>query len=189
MIVEAGAYDGSDTLRFAHGAAHVHAFEPVPVLYEQLTDIVANVPNVTAWPLALGDCDDERRIWISSGGGTASSSLLAPHLHGREFPGVAFSSASNVPVTTLATWARREQVGRVDGLWLDMQGAELGALQAAGPVLDTVHAIVLEISTVELYERMPLWSHVRLWLNTHGFRVAQIEMARPSFGNALVVRR
>ena len=76
-------------------------------------------------------------MFVSGGAGDASSSLLAPKAHLHEWPDISFDSTVEVPVTTLAAWGERENIARVDGMWLDMQGYELAALKAAGPLLDT----------------------------------------------------
>ncbi len=188
ILVEAGAYDGADTLRLAKHARRVHAFEPVPALYAALVTTVSSCPNVRVYPLALGGDERAQNMWISGGDGTASSSLLPPRLHCVAFPGISFADRETVSVTTLAKWAGREGVEHIDGMWLDMQGAELEALKAAGPLLDDVRAIVLEISTDELYEQMPLWPEVEEWLNRRGFQTVEVEMETSQFGNALLIR-
>lgn len=170
-------------------AGHVHAFEPVPDLYHQLEGVADAHPNVTAHPLALGDKDGRRRMWVSSGFGDGSSSLLEPKLHVTLIPAVSFPKMIEVEVTTLAAWAKRVAAERIDGAWLDMQGAELAALQGAGALLDQLQAIVLEASFVEFYDGCPLWPDVRDWLQVRGFRV-QHEAFVPGElqGNVLVTR-
>ena len=66
-----------------------------------------------------------------------------------------------VPALTLDTWAEQNQCSRIDFLWLDMQGGELAAIQAAPHLLVTVQAIHLEVTTAELYENNPLYPEVR----------------------------
>ena len=154
VVVEAGA-DRGEIFR-SHVevlAAAFHAFEPRPDAYEDLVQNTADCPNVSVYPLALGAAEATAEMWV----GGMSSSLLAPTLHLDAYPEVAFTEKVTVETTTLAAWARHHGIERIDGMWLDMQGYELAALKAAGGLIDTTRAIVLEVLRVELYEGCPLW--------------------------------
>jgi FkbM family methyltransferase len=192
VIVEAGAHQGTDTVelarRFPRGV--VHAFEPIPDLYEQLSRNTAAYPNVRTYPLALGEAESVEPMWIGGGAEDASSSLLPPKDHLSVYPEITFESSVRVTVTTLRDWARREGIERVDGMWLDMQGHELAALKAAGALLATVRAVILEISAIELYDGAPLWPEVRAWLEETGFRIAAESWHKGTAvdGDALAVR-
>jgi FkbM family methyltransferase len=190
VIVEAGAHYGIDTVQFARlwPEGRIYAFEPVPHVYEHLQRNTAGYRNVTTYQLALGDTDAAMRMWLSDRGHDYSSSLLEPRKHLDEFPEIGFEETTSVRVTTLASWAAGEGIDRIDGMWLDMQGYELATLKAAGPILETTRAIVLEVSATELYARMPLWPEVKAWLESRGFRIEQEHWYRPSFGDVLAAR-
>jgi FkbM family methyltransferase len=186
VIIEAGAYKGEDTVTLAASAARIYAFEPVPGLYAELVAATSELPNVSTYELALGGARGTWPMWRSD----ASSSLLAPKYHLVELPWIKFEEDPlPVQVTTLEHWAGLEGVDHVDGMWLDMQGAELQALKAAGAVLDGVTAIVLEVSRTELYEGAPLQNEVYDWLEAQDFIVVEEQFDRGfTFGNALAVR-
>ena len=93
-----------------------------------------------------------------------------------------------VPALTLDTWAEQNQCSRIDFLWLDMQGGELAAIQAAPHLLVTVQAIHLEVTTAELYENNPLYPEVRAWLEAQGFRLETEALADATSGNTFFVR-
>jgi FkbM family methyltransferase len=190
VIVEAGAHHGIDTMRFAQlwPAGRIYAFEPVPHLYEHLQRNTGPYPNVRTYQLALGDRDAAMRMWLSDRKHDYSSSLLEPREHLHEFPEIRFEETTSVQVTTLATWAAHEGIDRIDGMWLDMQGYELAMLKAAGRILETTRAIILEVSATELYAGLPLWPEVQAWLESQGFRIEQQHWYRPSFGDVLAVR-
>lgn len=191
VIVEAGANDGTDTAAFAGMLpdGQVHAFEPVPSAYERLTRQTGHLPNVLTYPLALGDREGTAPMWMSSEAQQGSSSLRRPTGHIEAFPKVAFADAPvSVDLTTLAAWSERAGVGRVDGMWLDMQGFELAALKGAGALLDSTQALLVEAFRVELYEDAPLWPDVRAWLESRGFRVKTEWWTAEPFGDVLLVR-
>jgi FkbM family methyltransferase len=188
IVLEAGAHRGEDTAKFAAVAGHVHAFEPVATLFDSLDHIARRHENVTAYQLALGGANGVQKMWLASGRHQASSSLLTPTGHRMVFPEIAFKKTVSVRVMTLRSWAEMENVERLDGAWLDMQGVELAMLKAAGPILNTVTGIVLEVSLTELYEGMPLWPEVREWLEEREFSVVAEDLYHEHFGDVLVAR-
>lgn len=191
VIVEAGAHSGGDTVALARlfAEGQIHAFEPIPALYEQLRRGTSGCPNVTTYPLAIGEAEAVRPMWIGGGAEDGSSSLLSPKAHLDVFPEITFDRTLSVNVTTLSAWATREGVRGIDGMWLDMQGQELAALKGAGDLLATTRAVILEISAVELYEGAPLWPEVREWLGSAGFEIAAENWhVTEASGDALAVR-
>ena len=195
VIVDAGAHVGGDTQEMSRlwPRAAIHAFEPVPDLFRQLTANTAGLGNVRRYALALGTETGTAEMFVSGGGSDASSSLLPPKEHLQINPHVSFGGSITVPTTTLDDWAREKGIPRIDFLWLDMQGAELAVLQAAPRTLAGVRAIHLEVSLVEFYAANPLYAQVRAWLEGQGFRLEAEEIVRaasgePVGGNALFLR-
>ena len=188
VLVEAGAHNGDDTRWFAKACGHVHAFEPAPGPFEHLRRRCREIPNASAYPLALSDAKGVADLWVCSGTHDGSSSLLAPTGHLEAFPDLHFNETERVDVTTLEDWAAG--VGQtVDGLWLDAQGAELAILRGAGDLIDGVAAVVLEVSVSELYEDAPLYPEVAAWLEGRGFEVRQRVMHDGALqGDVLAVR-
>jgi FkbM family methyltransferase len=58
----------------------------------------------------------------------------------------------------------------LDLLVLDVQGAELLALQGCGPYLDHVKFLEVEASTIPIYEGAPLFRELDPWIAARGFR-------------------
>lgn len=194
VMVEAGAYDGGDTLRMLRQwpAATVYAFEPVPQLYNRLTANTQGLPNVHPQRLALGDRDGTAVMHLSSMHTaprevSGSSSLLEPLEHTREFPHVGFSGTTTVQVVTLDSWAASAGVERIDFCWLDLQGMELAVLQASPEVVGGLRAVCMEVSRKELYSGAPGHREVLSWMKSRGFRVA-IDRTAATYGNVLFVR-
>jgi FkbM family methyltransferase len=189
VVIEAGAHHGEDTTILATYASHVYAFEPIPELHEVTERVTRHCTNVTLERLALGGEEAMGWMHVSTGVNDASSSLMEPAEHETYYPHIGFKPEPiPIIVTTIEAWARDNHVDHIDGMWLDMQGGELQALKAAGTILQQVRAIMLEISTVELYRGCPLWPEVRLWLANEGFSVAIEDLYSAHAGDALVVR-
>jgi FkbM family methyltransferase len=190
VIVEAGAHIGTDTLEMSRlwPKGHIHAFEPLPDLYRSLVARAGRRPNVTCYPLALGDRVGTAGMFVSGGASNGSSSLLKPTGHLQEHPDVSFGQTTPVSVTTLDAWATSNGIQRTDLLWLDMQGGELRALEAAPRLLATARLVYMEVSLVELYAGGPLYPEVRQWMERRGFRVLYEALPWPDGGNVLFGR-
>ena len=195
VILEAGAFNGADTVRFSERWPHatVHAFEPLPEAYSQVAERTQHIPRIRTYQLALGTETGRRPLFREvatgpNGTPSGSSSLLEPSGHLEFFPEVAFEGAVDVEVVTLDDWALSESVHRIDLAWLDLQGMELPVLQAAPRMIDRIGALCLEVAREELYSGSSLYDEIVEWMGDHGFRVA-IDRVPVIFGNMLFVRR
>jgi len=195
VILEAGAFDGTNSLEMAEfwPGATVHAFEPVPAARlkaEQKAERLDGRMHVYA--AALGSCEATMPLHVSGSGtdGAAQSSSLLPPTEAqiREFDFVTFGAIVDVPVWTIAGWMERNAISHLDFLWLDMQGYELKALEGADRALKYVRAIHLEVSHIELYQGAPLYSDVKVWMDKAGFKPA-IEAIFRVGGNVLFIKK
>ncbi len=176
IILEAGAADGTNTKEMADywPQAMIHAFEPVPDamrLTQEATHAIHE--RVKLHPYALGSVPERLQMNVSGNGGsdgTQSSSLLTPSGHLDEFENVPFKRRIEVDVVRLDDWAEREDVEKLDFLWLDLQGYELEALKGAEKLLSKVSAIHIEVSHSQLYENGVLYPELKHWLQQRGFR-------------------
>jgi hypothetical protein len=75
----------------------------------------------------------------------------------------------DIPVTSVANWAAKAEVGKIDFIKLNVQGAELEILRGCGDTLDGVAGILLEVSFVESYKDRPMFADLDIWLREHGF--------------------
>lgn len=196
IIVEAGAYDGTNTCDFCRfwPGCQVYAFEPVPSAYDRLLGVTSVFPaQIHPQNMALGRRTAVSQMHVSttgvSGGGEQSSSLLAPAATREEFPFVGFREDTiPVQVTRLDEWAAENHVNHVDFLWLDLQGMELAALEGCGELLSKISVIHCEVQNFPLYEGAPSYRELSRWLEKRRFYVAHEAIFRRG-GNVLFVRR
>lgn len=73
-------------------------------------------------------------------------------------------------------------------LWLDLQGAELLALNSSPKILNTVSVILTEVEFVEAYTNQAQFKEFTKWLRTKGFKLVGINHSNIWFGDALFVR-
>jgi FkbM family methyltransferase len=190
VIVEAGASNGSDTVRFAERwpNAEIHAFEPVPSSFALVEENTRHLSQVRRYSLALADKTESRTMFVSADavGSHGSSSLLTATGHLDEFPQVTFREQIDVQAVTLRDWVQTCGIERIDLLWLDLQGMELPVLQASPDVLARTRAVSIEVSRHELYAGSALYPEVIVWMKSQGFE-AVIDRVLVAFGNMLFV--
>ncbi len=109
IILEAGAADGADTLRFAKllsSQGVIYAFEPVLQNFERLKDLVKEQHNVHTFRMALGDHDGKMKMNVGQNIETddniaSSSSLLEPKTLTSSHPHIVFEKSEEVDVRTI----------------------------------------------------------------------------------------
>jgi FkbM family methyltransferase len=193
VILEAGAFDGTDTVNFTERwpGATIYTFEPVPQLFTEVERRTSHLAQVRRYPMALSDRTGPATFHIfgnpndESSPGRDSSSLLP--LDEVFAPQITISQPIEVQAITIADWARAENVDRIDFMWLDMQGMELPALKAAGPVLATTSAIHMGVHRVEFFAGCALYDEIVSSMRSLGFHPA-IDRVTLKFGNILFVR-
>ncbi len=197
VIIEAGAYNGSDTVRMIEQwpNATIHAFEPVPELFEALKERAAGHPNISCYPYALSNHTGIAQFYISErpekpGVPSQAGSLLTPKERIKHSP-LHFPKTISVPTITLDDWAKKYHIDRVDFLWLDMQGAELLVLETSKKIVPTVQLIFTEVSFIESYAGQPQEQEITEWLTAHGFELIGQDYKNHTdhfFGNRLFKR-
>ena len=193
VILEAGAFDGTDTVRFAERwpGATIYTFEPVPELFADVERRTSHLAQVRRYPMALSDRTGPATFHIvgnpddeSSPGRDFSSLLPLNDIFARQ---LAITRTITVQAITIADWAHSEGVDRIDFMWLDMQGMELPALKAASPVLATTRAIHMGVHREEFFAGCALHDEIVSSMRSAGFRPA-IDHVTLKFGNILFVR-
>jgi FkbM family methyltransferase len=192
VIIDCGAHVGADSVELARifPKGVVHSFEPVPEIFGYLKNSARKYSNIVCYQLALSNQDGTAKMHVSSGSSNASSSLLKPTGHIENHPDVYFDNTIDAQTLTLDSWAVKNNVSRVDFLWLDMQGFELHMLKASNVILPKVKAIYTEVSVKETYENAVLYSEFKEWLTGQGFKVAIEAIPEGTdMGNVLFVKQ
>jgi len=198
VIVEAGAFDGHDTQKMAKQwpSSTIHAFEPLPEIYERLVKNTQHLNNVHCHPFALSNHTGSALFYVSekpTRPGTASQagSLHAPKERLQHSPMI-FPRTTTVQTITLEKWANENAIQLIDLLWLDTQGHELAILQSASNILKNIKVVLAEVSFIESYEDQPQYQDVVTWMASHGFEHVGRDFENVSksfFGNALFVKK
>ncbi len=134
VCVDAGANFGWYTTLLASlvgGSGSVHAFEPIPRMFEELTnnrDLLPEQDHVFVNMAALGDVNGSVTINLFAGQATGHASISSK---GREDL-VPF----NCEMTTLDSYLERRSIDNVDFIKVDIEGSELMFLKGATRVFD-----------------------------------------------------
>jgi FkbM family methyltransferase len=168
VVLDIGANDGLHTQKFLElfPSARIHAFEPDARAALQFKMNVAD-PRAPLYETAIGPHDGIAEFHVSSGlwpnaptatktryadGWDQSGSLRAPKTHKQVWPWCKFESTIQVPVTRLDSWAAAQNIGQVDLIWADVQGAERDLIAGGGKTLSRTRYLYTEYSNDEWYE-------------------------------------
>jgi FkbM family methyltransferase len=133
-------------------------------------------------------------VWNASGlklqfkhtNNSQSSSLLDLHIHSEKYPKIKVDNSYEVITSRLDDIC---QLDKFDFVALDIQGAELKALEGMGELLNEVNWIYSEVNKVELYKDCALITDIDEFLGNLGFkRVATRWAFRSGWGDALWMR-
>lgn len=121
-------------------SGHVHAFEPVPSIFEHLRrNVTMNEPprNVTLNNIALGDVEKEieMHVFRDLPDGHASMATFGEENY----------ETFGCPMITLDSYLTQNKVGDVRVVKMDIEGAELMMLKGASKLFDQKELPVLEV--------------------------------------------
>ena len=154
-----------DTL-YEMKACHVVGFEPHPDAFAELRKKATD--RESYFPFAIGDGSDETlHIYNESG----LTSIYHPHEGAINYLGRSrrnIGLREDIPMTTRALDSI-DDLGDVDLLKIDIQGAEVKVFQGAERVLRDVLVVIPEVRFYRLYEGEPMLGGVDTELRRHGF--------------------
>ncbi|MEG4074105.1 FkbM family methyltransferase [Microcoleus sp. Pol14C2] len=189
-IIHIGAHEGQEMQEYqVMGAEKVLFVEANPSVFERLKVHIAGIPNVWLANCAVSNQNGTVNLRVNSH--DMSSSILPLKLHKEIYPGMVEVNQVTVPSRTLDSLLQESRLdsSEFNILVIDIQGAELLALQGATETLKYIDAISTEVNCEELYEGCALIDQVDDFLRTYGFqRVAVATPSHPSWGDAFYVK-
>lgn len=160
-IVDGGAAEGDWTrdIKTIYPGASVLCVEPRQDAQSALEKLCLELPGVSVAQALLGPNDCET-VFYESG---HRSSVL------KELDSRQTATQVRVRQACLDNLVEERGFGQPDFIKLDLQGAELSALEGAAKCLKFAQALQLEVSLLPYSEHMPLLADVLAFMKARGF--------------------
>ena len=190
-VIHIGAHEGQELSDYlAMGVERILYIEANPAVFERLQKKVINYPSVQAVCCAIGKENGTVTLHITSM--DQSSSILPLKRSSEIYPMIQETEQITVPCKTLDSLLEELNLNPVEFniLNIDIQGAELLALQGATQTLKYIEAINTEVNYEELYAECALIDEIDSFLETYDFeRVATTTPYHPSWGDAFYAKK
>jgi FkbM family methyltransferase len=187
LLIEVGAYDGTDSLKFHAQGYRVFTFEPKKDLYEALINKTSGLLNYTVIPKAVCLQNGKTQFNICRVGGASSilpfrsdEELIKSWTEARsdvQYSGVSYE----VETIRLDSFIEENNLQDtiIDYIHIDAQGVDLDVLKSMGKYIKNVKMGVVE--TV-IYKEKSIYigqentlEHVEAFLDQNNFTISRIE--------------
>ncbi|NGX60196.1 MAG: 2-O-methyltransferase NoeI [Chlamydiae bacterium] len=177
IVFEAGAYNGSDTMKIASffPEGKIYTFEPIAENFTEVLRATKSYKNIYPSQLALSNENGKAVFYVSEYVSSpkflcGSSSLLPPKEHLKYDHNIIFSRAINVNTITIDWFAQSLGIDHIDFIWFDLQGFELNTLKASA-LAQEARVIYSEVEFIEAYEGQYLYEDLKKWLQENNFEI------------------
>ena len=178
VIFDIGSRDCKQSLEFASyfPNSSIYAFECNPTTLSICRSNIENTKQITLIDKAVniydGRCkffpiNSEKTITTWSDGNPGASSLFKAN--GQYDIETYVQDEIEVDCTRIDTIMKKNNINHVDIIWMDLQGAELLALESFGELINNVKFIHTEVSFKPMYEGQVLFSEIHDFLLNRGF--------------------
>jgi FkbM family methyltransferase len=176
--IDVGAHQGETTLQCAllNPGLKIYALEPN---LSAAAKLMGRASNYFVIPLAVAEQNGAADFYLNAIDVASSllpfnESALRSWIGG---DGMKVDSVITVPTIRLDTFMDLTEIGTVDFLKIDTQGADLAVVRSAGSRLKDIRKITLEadITPMRLYEGSPSRSEIVAYLEAEGFVLAAAE--------------
>ena len=192
-VIHIGAHEGQEIDEYlAMNVQKMLLIEANPDVYDRLKNKLKNYDSdrIEAINFAISNYDGKASLRVTSS--DQSSSLLPLKLHSQIYPQITEDKQIEVTCKQLDSLLQEDyfDATQYNLLNIDIQGAEMMALQGAKTTLKHIEAINIEVNYVELYEGCVLVHELDSFLREYGFeRVATISPYHQSWGDAFYVKK
>ncbi len=193
LIIHAGAnLCQENALYEKSGFGPIYWVEAIPELVAKSKEILGGSKKQFIVEATLWNTHGINKEFNISSNQGLSSSLFKMKWHRALQPSISLGEKIKVTTTTIDLVFEKlvPSEGVVSLLVLDLQGAELYALQGARNILSRVLSIHCEVSRVQLYESQPTFTDIDKFLYSEGFILVKHDLFGNNYsGDALYIRR
>jgi FkbM family methyltransferase len=187
LLIEVGAFDGSDSLKYHKNGYTVYTFEPKTDLYENLVNKTKHLQNYTIIPKAVCSTNGKTRFNICRQGGASSilpfrsdeelNKTWSIHRQDVHYSGYSY----DVETTRLDTFIEEYglQDTKIDFLHIDAQGVDLDVLKSLGKYISNLSEGVIETvmdekKSIYIGQNENTLDNVKSFLESNGFTINSI---------------
>lgn len=170
-VIDVGANIGQFAVAASKllNSPRIYSFEPYPQSAQAFTKNTQKLPNITLYPIGLGEQEGETEFHVNSH--SHSSSILAlADSHKQAFPQAEEAETIKIKVSTLDAVFNDIELQAPVLLKLDVQGYEPFVLRGGQETLKRVDYVILEASFKPLYEGEMLFTEIIALMESYGFR-------------------
>jgi FkbM family methyltransferase len=186
-IIEVGAYDGKDSLKYHKQGFTVYTFEPNKKLFSDLFEKTKDIENYNVFNKAVCSFNGKTDFNICKSGGASSilkfrdDETLIKNW-GKERTDVHYSGESYVVETTrLDTFIEEQQLENtiIEFIHIDAQGVDLDCLKSVGKYIKNVRGGVLETvknkeKSIYIGQDENTLENIQTFLTNNGFKIMRI---------------
>ncbi|MEW6585448.1 MAG: FkbM family methyltransferase [Nitrospirota bacterium] len=206
LILEIGSHIGLDTLKFLNEFKDItiYCFEPDPRCIAVFKEIVKD-PRCTLIEAAVSNADGTALLHLSGGwppgyrdqmdwiygrgDWNASSSIKTAVSNSSMYPWLSFEKTIEVRTLKLDTWIKKNNIGTVDFVWADVQGAERELIEGAVNTLVVVNYFFTEYGEQSPYPDALTRTETTDLLSLHNFEIMPRYSDNGPIGNLLFRNR
>jgi FkbM family methyltransferase len=175
-VLHLGAHRGTEAEVYNWFGKKVIWFEAIPYIYDQLRENIQVYSDQICICALLGNEDGIRKNFYISNNDSASSSIFnfsKNTLNGKYFTNrvLEMKKKISLPMKRLDTILKDQKISadEYDHWVIDLQGAELLALKGSEKSLQYCKSMLVEISTVDIYDGGVVWDELCDWLEKKNF--------------------
>jgi FkbM family methyltransferase len=167
VVFDVGANVGQSISRFRRQFADpvIHAFEPNPEAFAELSRTTGDLPKLSLNNYGLGSTDEIRELVENTHSDMSSFLEPGPECWGE------VKARRPTRISTLDQYGKLKAIERIDILKTDTQGFDLEVLKGAKQLLagNRIHLVYLELNFFKLYENLPRFDAIYGFLADNGF--------------------
>ena len=192
-VFEAGAYNGEDSVKLSKmwPDGQIISFEPNPKAFQLYKKKAQNYSNMFGYNLALNTYNGTATFFLCWGTGgkdpvfEGASSLLVPSDAMKENY---MGPEIQIPCVIFDDWCQKNQIEKIDFMWLDLEGFELQFLKSSPKILKTVKVIYTETNLFEFRKGTTMYPGILKYLTSLGFTMVAHWYNDGLQGDAVFVR-
>jgi FkbM family methyltransferase len=187
-LIEVGAFDGTDSLRYHKNGYIVYTFEPKKDLFQNLVNKTKHLKNYTVIPKAVSLKNGTTTFNICKKGGASSilpfrpeSELIKTWSERRtdiHFSGMSYDVETTRLDTFIEEYKLQDRI--IDFIHIDAQGVDLDCLKSLGKYIVNVQAGVVETvkdisKSIYIGQEDNTLETISEFLSLNGFKILRIQ--------------